>query len=122
MAIKGSNFIAVNGAERFDISTHALDRLTEFTGFTPTRGLASIYFANSRQVGLDEMHRMGYHPGYERRKVRGIASWYFRFAVFGQELIAVIATGRTRGSLIWVTTYPSTADAEPARGQDLLAV
>ena len=108
----GNTFLHVTKATAFTITPHALDRIGQRVGFRPTAGLAHVWFGRSRQVDYADMLALGYRPGYPRRKRAGKSSWYFRFSVFGEELVAVVGEGRQPGEYVWVTTYGRDAETE----------
>lgn len=105
MAITGAGFLNVCKAVSFEITDHALARLQECLGFHPTRGLAEVFFRRGRHLRYEELRLLGYRPDYHHRQETGVKSWYFRFVVFGQELIAVLTEGHQPGQMVWVTTY-----------------
>ncbi|MFO7975034.1 MAG: hypothetical protein R6V12_10420 [Candidatus Hydrogenedentota bacterium] len=123
MAITGSKFMKVSKARKLDITPHAMDRIAQHTGLQPTEGLAHTLFRRSRQVKTGEMRRLGYRPGYARRMANGRKSWYFRFVLFGEELVAVLQEGACAGEYQWVTTYGATPQSDLLRcgDYDLLA-
>ncbi len=112
MAITGEKFLMLSKAVFFDVSCHALDRLREHSGVDVTEEGALALFEDSRQVRPGEMVLMGYRPRYQARLSAGQKSWYFRFLLFGQELIAVVTEGFTSGQYAWVTTYAPTPQSE----------
>ena len=118
MATTGGKFLRLSNATCFTISDHALLRLEEHTDMEPTRGLASVLFEHSRQVNSQEMRLLGYRPAYGRRLMRGEKSWYFRFQVFCQELIAVIGESASPGEYVWLTTYSPNRQTELLRVAD----
>ncbi len=105
MGIVGNRFLELSGAKSFIVTTHALERMREFAGFRPTSGLAHVWFSRSRQLSHQEMLQLGYRPSYEHRRAEGIKSWYFRFFVFADEMVAVVGEGEIPGEYIWLTTY-----------------
>lgn len=111
MAITGAGFLDVSRAQTFSVSRHALDRIWQYTDLNPTRALATVLFNHSRQVRVHQMLLMGYRPGYIRRLREGTKSWYFRFLLFGEELIAVVTEGAP-GEYAWVTTLHPTRQTE----------
>lgn len=123
MAITGSKFMEVSKARTLQISRHAMDRIARHTGLEPTEALARTLFHRSRQVKAGQMWLMGYRPGCVRRKGDGRQSWYFRFVLFGEELIAVLQEGARAGEYQWVTTYGATPQSDLLRcgDYDLLA-
>ena len=118
MGITGERFLGLSKAENFVITDHALDRLREYTGLEPSEDDAFSLFGESRQVRPEEMILMGYRPRYGRRLMEGQKSWYFRFLAFGEELIAVIGEGFTRGQFAWITAYGPTRQSELFRVAD----
>ena len=118
MAITGSKFMKVSKANRMEISNHAMDRIAQHTGLRPTEALARTLFHRSRQVKAGQMRLLGYRPAYQRRKNHGQHSWYFRFVLFGEELVAVIQEGPLPGDYLWVTTYGATPQSECLRWAD----
>ncbi len=118
MAITGSKFIEVSKAHKLDISRHAMDRIAQHTGLPPTEALARTLFHRSRQVKTGQMWMLGYRPSYVRRLAHGQKSWYFRFVLFGEELVAVVQEGALPGEYLWVTTYGATAQSERFRWAD----
>ena len=115
MAITGAGFLNVSKAERFTVSNHALDRIWQHTDLNPTRALATVLFSHSRQVKPFQMMLMGYRPAYARRLKEGKKSWYFRFMLLGEELIAVVTEGSEAGEYAWVTTYHPSQQSEHYR-------
>jgi hypothetical protein len=115
MAVTGAGFLNVSRARWFAISAHALDRIREHTDLHPTKSLAEVLFNHSRQVKPQEMMFMGYRPGYTRRLKEGQKSWYFRFLLLGEELVAVVAEGAVAGEYTWVTTYHPNEQSEHYR-------
>lgn len=105
LGVFGERFLRLAEASEFSVTVHALDRLEQRLGFRPTRALAHLLFSRARQVRIDDLRLLGYRPRYETRVARGERTWYFRFRVFGQELIAVVAEDRAPGRFVWVTTY-----------------
>lgn len=107
MAISGRNFLRVNETEDFTITRHALERLRERSGKAVAPEAAEAAFEASRQRRHQELMLLGYRPNYRGRLRDGIRTWYFSFAVEGQEMIAVVQQEETSGKMIWVTTYGS---------------
>lgn len=101
----GETFLQRSSATEFTISGHALDRIGERAGFRPTKALAHVWFERSRQLSYDEMVALGYRPNYCGRLKKGQPSWYFRFFVFNEEMIAVVNPAGKPGEYVWVTTY-----------------
>jgi len=118
MAITGSTFMKVSRAQRLDVSGHAMDRIAHHTGLHPTEALARTLFHRSRQLKTSQMRMLGYRPAYEQRKAHGQRSWYFRFTLFGEELVAVVQEGALPGEYLWVTTYGSTPQTDRLRRAD----
>lgn len=119
MAITGRRFLDLNKVDDLVITDHAQDRLSEVAGFTPTFALAKVWFQNARQLRADEMHALGYRPGYRRRKAQGECSWYFRFRIFAQECVAVVPREGDEGPIVWVTTYVANTQTLRFRGEPL---
>ena len=105
MGISGQRFLQLSQPEVLYITEHALERIGEYGGVSMSRDEALQYLLGARQLKVDEMSRLGYRPGYDRRRECGVSSWYFRFALPGMELIAVLCEGRQPGEMVWVTTY-----------------
>ena len=118
MAITGSKFMEVSRAQGLEVSRHALERIAQHTGLEPTEALARTLFQRSRQVKPAQMRLLGYRPAYKQRKDRGVQSWYFRFVLFGEELVAVLQEGALPGEFLWVTTYGPTAQSEQFQWAD----
>jgi hypothetical protein len=118
MSITGAGFLKVSKATEFEITDHALARLQEYLGFHPTRGLAEVLFRHGRHLRHEELTLLGYRPAYHKRLKMGLKSWYFRFVVLGQEVIAVLTEGHRQGQLIWVTTYHPDEQSEHFRVAD----
>ncbi|HNZ18577.1 MAG TPA: hypothetical protein PKK44_09640 [Candidatus Hydrogenedentes bacterium] len=119
MAITGKAFMRVSKATRLEISGHALERIAQHTGLQPTRALAQTLFHRSRQVKASQMWALGYRPGYWQRLAGGQKSWYFRFMLFGEELVAVVQEGALPGHYLWVTTYGATPQSDRYRWADI---
>jgi len=115
MATSGEKFLNLAKAETLTITSHALARITEFSGFEPTQAVARAMFRRAEQLKPHEMFPLGYRPAYVRRKEQGVQSWYFRFHLFNQELIAVIQEGSEPGEYVWVTTYGITTESSHRR-------
>jgi hypothetical protein len=118
MAITGAGFLKVSKATELEITEHALQRLQESLGFYTSRNLAENFFRQGRHLRHEEMQLLGYRPAYRQRIKNGIKSWYFRFVVFGKEMIAVLTEGHQIGHLVWVTTYHPTRQSELLRVAD----
>lgn len=103
MASSGEKFLEVTKATGLSVTRHALERIKQYTGLQPTRELAHALFRRGVHVRAQELFLLGYRPGLAKR--RGATSWYFRFQLFGEELLAVIAQGDSPGEFVWVTTY-----------------
>lgn len=112
MAIRGDRFLELNKVERLRITEHALNRAWEHSGHALTHSVANALFLSSRQLPVSEMLLLGYRPAYARRRKQGESSWYFRFRIFGQELIAVISEDANDGRPVWVTTYARNAQTD----------
>lgn len=111
----GDRFLRLAKAREFTLTAHAHDRLEEHLGFRPTRALAHCCFGRARQMRIEALRMLGYRPAFEARARRGEPSWYFRFRVFGEELIAVITPGKAPGSYVWVTVYAVNAQVDRYR-------
>jgi hypothetical protein len=115
VGVCGERFLQLAKADEFALTTHALDRLEDHLGFRPTRALAHHFFGRARQVRIETMRLMGYRPAYEARALRGEPTWYFRFQVFGDELVAVVTEGDLPGSYVWVTSYAPNGQMDRCR-------
>ncbi len=113
--IRGNRFLYVTRATALDITEHALDRLGRYMAYRPTRALAEQFFMRARHLRVSQLRLLGYRPAYEVRYKRGQRSIYFRFQVFGEELIAVLQEGEAPGAFVWVTTYGKTREVEQFR-------
>jgi hypothetical protein len=111
----GQTFLNSSGVETLTISTQALDKIGEHADLHPTRALASVLFGNSRELSVGEMRRRGFTPGPTRRLLRGERVCYFRFQVFGQDLMAVVCQGEGNGEFIWETTHAPGATHAPGK-------
>jgi hypothetical protein len=105
MAATGTRFLKLSGAEDFLVSLHALERLREHSGRPVAEEEAFAVFGGGMQVSAEKLILMGYRPAYGRRMSEDKRSWYFRFEMDGQEMIAVVGEGDRAGQYIWVTTY-----------------
>jgi len=119
MATTGGKFLKLTKAETFTISRHAMDRVEQCCGVSLTEALAQALFARSRQVKANDMPLLGYRPGYRSRMERGVHSWYFRFYLFGQEMVAVIGREKDSGAYTWVTTYTPNRESDHFRIAEL---
>ena len=120
MATTGEKFLRLTKAERFVISGHAMDRVEQCTGMQLTEALASALFHRSRHLRVEEMFTLGYRPAYGKRLRRGEKSWYFRFHLFAQELVAVVSQKDESGEYVWVTTYFPSRQSEHYRLADVV--
>jgi hypothetical protein len=104
MAITGERFLELSKAECLHVSGHALGRLRTRAGAALSREEALELFRRARHLPVDDLFLLGYRPAYRRRLRNGRKSWYFRMAIRGRELIAVVSQ-MGEGDLAWVTTY-----------------
>ncbi len=118
MGITGKGFMKVSKTTQLDITEHALERIAQHTGLPPTRALAQSLFERSRQVKASHMWTLGYRPAYWQRLANGQKSWYFRFMLFGEELVAVLQEGTSSGEYLWVTTYGATPQSDHLRWRE----
>ena len=87
----------------------------EHIGWPVTEDAAFQLFQRGRHLRVAQTFVLGYRPGYVRRLRRGKRSWYFRFEVNGEELIAVVGQGVMPGEFVWLTTYGRTPQSDQYR-------
>lgn len=105
MATTGRKFLKLSQAQGLTVSRHALDRMRQYTGLDLHENLAMLLFRHSEYRSPEQVLMLGFRPRYWGRKAEGQKSWYFRFHVSGEELLAVVAEGDRPGEYVWVTTY-----------------
>ena len=118
MAITGKQFLRLNKVSGLAVSHHALTRLREYTGFHQTRALAGVLFSRSRHIRPKEVCLLGFRPRYHGRKAEVEETWYFRFILFGEELLAVVTRDESTGAYVWVTAYAANEQTQHYRVAD----
>lgn len=104
MASTGRAFLNTQGRSTLTIDQAALDAVRAYTGFGLTRGLALVLFRHGRRLRPEDVAAMGLPARYRGRTAGGERTWYFRFRIFGEELVAVVGEGDRRGEYLWLAT------------------
>lgn len=115
MATNGRKFLQLTSTHTLTITGHALQRIFEYSGWPVCFESAEALFHRSRYTHYQDVFSLGYRPAYHRRRRAGTPTWYFRFALRGVELVAVLAQGNESGELVWVTTYAANEQTEHLR-------
>jgi len=115
MGVSGERFFALSGADTLCITEHALERIEQHCGIALGKAEAYTFLCGSSLLKAEQLMRLGYRPGYDRRKRRGEESWYFRFLLDGEELVAVLSRGGEPGEFVWRTTYGRNPESDLRR-------
>lgn len=120
--MEGDKFLWVSKAESMEITEHALERIYQHCRRWLSKQNAYEIFQQATLLKPWQIAVLGYRPGYTWRLLQGIHSWYFRFTLNGEELVAVLSEGQTKGEFVWVTTYGRNRESDLRRMNQALSL